>query len=44
MRKTVVVFYIGGVSYLEVAAFRHLSEKRTCRWVCRGVRVSCTIV
>ena len=29
MRKTVVVFYVGGVTYLEVAAYRHLSEKRT---------------
>lgn len=28
-RKTVVVFYIGGVTYLEIAAYRFLSEKRT---------------
>jgi len=31
IRKTVVVFFIGGVTYLEVAALRHLSEKCASR-------------
>ncbi len=35
-RRVVLVFYIGGVTFLELAALRFLTDKRMCAW---GLRV-----
>lgn len=33
-RKVMLVYYLGGVTYMEIAALRHISRQPECKWRC----------